>query len=73
MLLAAFAPAGLPAVALAALAAQQLVGDGGWTLFLVHSGSLRMQLAPAHARARVVAGAQALGVAAMLAGSGSAA
>ena len=69
LVLAVLAPAGLPAVALAALAAQQLVGDGGWTLFLVHSGSLRLQLAPAHARARVVAGAHALGVAAMLAGS----
>lgn len=71
--LATLAPLGLPAAALGLLAAQQLVGDGGWTLFLVHAGSLRMQLAPAGARARVAAGAHALGVAAMLAGSAAAA
>ncbi|MEQ1834610.1 MAG: MFS transporter, partial [Candidatus Eisenbacteria bacterium] len=71
--LATIAPPGRPAVALALLAAQQLVGDGGWTLFLVHAGSLRMQLAPAQARARVAAGAHATGVTAMLAGSALAA
>ena len=71
--LAAIAPHGRPAVALALLSAQQLVGDGGWTLFLVHAGSLRMQLAPPDARSRVAAGAHATGVTAMLAGSALAA
>ena len=71
--LAVLAPRGAPATALTMLALQQLVGDGGWTLFLVHAESLRMQLAPAAARARVAAGASALTVIARLAGAAGAA
>lgn len=67
--LATLAPNGAVPVALGLLAGQQLIGDGGWALFLIHSASLRMQLAAPEARARVAAGAHALGVAAMLAGS----
>ena len=71
--LAVLAPRGLPAVALTLLAVQQLVGDGGWTLFLVLGESLRMRLAPPEARARVAAGAAAATVVARLVGAALAA
>ncbi len=71
--LAVLAPRRVPAAAIALLAAQQLVGDGGWTLFLVHAESVRMQLAPVGARARVAAGASALTVIARLVGAAVAA
>ena len=67
--LAVLAPRGLPALALGLLALQQLVGDGGWTLFLVHAESLRMRLAPADMRARIAAGTSMLTLLARLAGS----
>jgi MFS family permease len=71
--LAVLAPSRAPGLALGFLAAQQLLGDGGWTLFLVHAESLRMRLAPAAARSRVAAGAGALTVVARLAGAAVAA
>jgi hypothetical protein len=73
LVMAVLATRGKPALALALLAAQQLVGDSGWALFLVHADSLRMRLAPAGARARVAAGASALTVLARLAGAAFAA
>lgn len=62
------APANVAALALAILILQQLVGDGGWALYMIHSSSLRMARAPAAYRGRIGAASGALAVAGRLAG-----
>lgn len=66
---ATLAPVGEQRAALALLTIQQIVGDGGWTLFLVHAASLRMMHAPAGLRGRIAATAQTLATLATLAGA----
>jgi hypothetical protein len=68
MALAALAPRESPGVAMILLALQQLVGDGGWAVFLIHSASLRMELAPESLRGRIGAASRFLSLAAMLVG-----
>ena len=66
--LATLAPAHAAGPAMALLAAQQLVGDGGLALFVIHAGSRRMELAADHLRGRVASASRFLSVALMLAG-----
>ncbi len=66
--LAALAPAHAATPAMALLAAQQLIGDGGLALFVIHAGSRRMELAAEHLRGRVASASQFLSMALMLAG-----
>ena len=61
------APVNVP-LALALLVTQQLVGDGGWALYMIHSGSLRMARAPEALRGRIGAASGMLSVAARLLG-----
>ena len=62
------APRERPGVAMTMLALQQLVGDGGWAVFLIHAGSLRMELAPEALRGRIGAASRFLSLASMLVG-----
>lgn len=66
--LACFAPPQSVALALGLLVVQQLVGDGGWALYLIHSSSLRMARAPEALRGRIGASTGMLSVALRLAG-----
>jgi len=65
---AVFAPPERMALALALLVLQQLVGDGGWALYMIHSSSLRMARAPEALRGRIGSASGMLSVAARLAG-----
>lgn len=65
---AVFAPAGNVPLALALLVSQQLVGDGGWALYMIHSSSLRMARAPEALRGRIGAASGTLSVTARLLG-----
>ncbi|MEO5989355.1 MAG: MFS transporter [Candidatus Eisenbacteria bacterium] len=56
------------ALALTILVLQQLVGDGGWTLYMIHSSSLRMARAPEALRGRIGSASGSLSVAARLGG-----
>src|SRR5262249_17535975 len=67
--LAVLAPRDRHGAALALLATQQLVGDGGWTIFIVHAESLRMRIAAPGTRARVAAGGSFLSVGMRLLGA----
>ena len=66
--LAAFAPAHRFAPAAGLLSAQQLIGDAGLALFVIHSSSRRMELAAEHLRGRIASASRFLSVAMMLAG-----
>ena len=63
-----FAPAVNVPLALALLVSQQLVGDGGWALYMIHSSSLRMARAPEALRGRIGAASGMLSVAGRLIG-----
>jgi len=65
---AVFAPVVNIPLALALLVMQQLVGDGGWALYMIHSSSLRMARAPEALRGRIGAASSMLSVAARLLG-----
>ncbi len=65
---AVFAPPHAVALALTLLVLQQLVGDGGWALYMIHSSSLRMARAPEPLRGRIGSASGMLSVAARLAG-----
>ncbi len=65
---AVFAPAVNIPLALALLVSQQLVGDGGWALYMIHSSSLRMARAPEALRGRIGAASGMLSVAGRLLG-----
>jgi MFS family permease len=54
---------------IAAIAAQQLVGDGGHVLYEVHQRSLRQQITPSHLLGRVTGAIRLLNSVAMLAGT----
>ena len=66
--LAAFAPPHAVPLALGLLVLQQLVGDGGWALYMIHSSSLRMARAPESMRGRIGAASNMLAMFARIAG-----
>ncbi len=68
LLLAAFAPPHAVAIALTLLVAQQLVGDGGWALYMIHSSTLRMARAPEALRGRIGSASNTLSMATRIGG-----
>lgn len=65
---AAFAPSNAPPVAFALLILQQLVGDGGWALYMIHSSTLRMARAPEALRGRIGSASNTLSMATRIGG-----